>query len=293
MQKLCWDDYRVAYQVAQSGSLSKAAEVMGCNHATVLRHVNRLEKALNIKLFIRHQRGYKLTDAGTILTNELPNIFSEFSRLESLLGSVEQDISGNLRITSLAEFAALLNPALLAFRQKHPNLRIQLISTDEVIPLASGAAHVSLRAGSEPQDPDLIAKKIMPVNMAYYASDEYVERYGLPQTLEAFNEHDWVIPSAEKRRIPYVKKILEHIDNERIVFQSNHFIDINSAVVTGIGIGLMSAFDASQYDNLQKLNTKGFDDKQMDALWFVYHRDLKNNAKIKALYSSLIDHLNL
>jgi DNA-binding transcriptional LysR family regulator len=72
MKKIHWDDYRIALQVAQSGSLSKAAKLLQCNHATVLRHVNRLEDALNIKLFIRHQRGYKLTDAGQILVNELP-----------------------------------------------------------------------------------------------------------------------------------------------------------------------------------------------------------------------------
>jgi DNA-binding transcriptional LysR family regulator len=291
MQNLHWDDYRVAYQVAQSGSLSRAAQKLMCNHATVLRHVNRLEQALNIKLFIRHQRGYRLTDAGSILVHEMPSIYSEFNRLESLLGSVEQDISGNLRITTLAEFSSLLNPALLQFRKSYSNLRIQLISTDEIIPLASGAAHVSLRAGPQPQGADLIVKKILTIKMAYYAADSYVQQFGLPANTGEYSQHDWVMPSADKQRIPSVKKVLQHIDHERIVYQSNHFLDVQSAVASGIGIGLMSEIDAAQYTHLHKLTLKQVSEHDMGALWYVYHRDLKNNAKVKALYQYLLAHL--
>ncbi|NRB40294.1 MAG: LysR family transcriptional regulator [Pseudomonadales bacterium] len=291
MQNIQWDDYRVAYQVAQSGSLSKAAKHLQCNHATVLRHVNRLEQALNIKLFIRHQRGYRLTDAGHIMVSEMPNIFEEFNRLESLMGSVEQDISGNLRITTLAEFSSLLNPALIQFRAAYPKLRIQLISTDEIIPLASGAAHVSLRAGAEPQDPDLIVRKILCINMNYYAAESYVQTHGLPDNINELNQHAWVMPSADKQRIPYVKQILEHIDIEQVVYQSNHFMDIQAAVAAGMGIGLISELDAPNYPHLHKLELKDMAHLQMGNLWFVYHRDLKHNAKVKTLYQYLLEHL--
>ncbi len=291
MQDLHWDDYRVAYQVALSGSLNKAAKVLLCNHATVLRHVNRLEEALNIKLFIRHQRGYRLTDAGIILVNEMPSIYAEFNRLESLLGSVEQDISGNLRITTLPEFSNLLNPALLAFRKHYPDLRIQLMTTDEIIPLSSGAAHVSLRAGSQPQDPDLIAREVLKVKMQYYAADSYVKERGTPLSSSEYHQHDWVMPSADKQHIPYVKKVLDKIGTENIVYQSNHFLDIQSAVTAGIGIGLISDIDAKQFDNLHQLSLENIQEISSDSLWYVYHRDLKSNAKVKALYRYLLEHL--
>jgi len=290
MEDLHWDDYRIAYQVAQSGSLSKAAKKLQCNHATVLRHVNRLEKSLNIKLFIRHQRGYKLTDAGSIFMKEMPSIFTEFSRLESLLGNVEQDISGNLRITSVLEFTSLLNPALLQFRKAYPKLRIQVISTDEIIPLASGAVHVSLRAGAKPQDPDLIVRKIMQINMAYYATDDYVNQFGLPSNVNEYNQHNWVMPSTEKQHIPSVKYVLKHIEKERIVYQSNDLWDVQLAVKAGMGIGLISEMHATGCDNLRQLQ---IDDSinESDDLWYVYHRDLKNNAKVQTLYHYLMKSL--
>lgn len=290
MQDIHWDDYRVAYQVALAGSLSKAAQQLHCNHATVLRHVNRLEMALNIKLFIRHQRGYKLTDAGQIMVSEMPNIYEEFNRLESLMGSVEQDISGNLRITTLVEYAALLNPVLVQFRSVYPNLRIQLISTDEVIALSSGAAHVSLRAGPEPKDPDLIARKLLSIDMAYYAADSYVKKHGLPKTKTELNHHDWLMPSTEKQHLPFIKDMLKIIDRERIVYQSNHFIDIESAVSAGIGIGLISTINAEKHNNLQQVTFTQLNDVDMGNLWFVYHRDLKHNAKVKTLYQYLFEY---
>jgi len=292
MKNTHWDDYRIVYQVAESGSLSKAATKLQCNHATVLRRVNRLENALNIKLFIRHQRGYKLTDAGTILMNEMPAIFTEFNRLESLLGNVEQDISGNLRITSVLEFTALLNPALLQLRKAYPKLRIQVISTDEIIPLASGAVHVSLRAGSKPQDPDLIARKIMDIKMGYYATDDYVKQHGLPANINDYNQHDWVMPSADKQYLPFVKNVLKHIDKERIVYQSNDFLDVQLAVKSGMGIGLISKMHVSEKEGLQKLPL-GNEIDGSGELWYVYHRDLKQNAKVQTLYRYLMKSLDI
>lgn len=293
MKKIHWDDYRIVFQVAQSGSLSKAAKLLQCNHATVLRHVNRLENALNIKLFIRHQRGYKLTDAGQILVNELPTITTEFDRLEELLGSVEQDISGNLRITTLSEFTNLLNPALLEFRQTYPKLRLQLLSTDKLIPLSSGVAHVSLRAAAAPQDPDLIAHKIMPINMGFYAAPSYVEQYGLPESTEQFNQHHWVMPSAEKHHIPYIKQAIQHIDNENIVYQSNEFIGVQTAVQAGMGIGLVAEHNISADSQLHKLAIKDLKQEQTNLLWYIFHRDLKHNAKVQALYQYLRKHLSV
>ena len=59
-----WDEIRTAYQVARLGTVSGAAEVLGVHHATVIRHIDALEKRLGAKLFQRHARGYTPTEAG-------------------------------------------------------------------------------------------------------------------------------------------------------------------------------------------------------------------------------------
>ncbi len=285
MTQPSWDDFRIAYLLAKSGTLTKAGKLLQMNHATVLRHINRLEEALDTKLFIRHQRGYQLTDAGELMVKGIPDIQKSFSRLENLMSSAEKNISGNLRITTLSDFSPLLNPALKAFHKAYPKLRIQIIATDDVIPLATGAAHVSLRAGSQPNEPDLIVKKLNPPNIHYYAADSYVAEYGLPKTTTEFNQHLWALPSNEKRKIPFVKQILKHIDEEQIIYQSNHFPDIYNAVMEGMAIGPMGIHHASKCDNLQILDITL--DTTTDGFWFVYHKDLKNSARIQALFGFL------
>lgn len=285
MTQASWDDFRIAYQVAKSGTLTKAGKQLQMNHATVLRHINRLEEALDTKLFIRHQRGYQLTDAGELVVKEIPEIQKSFSRLENLMSSAEKNISGNLRITTLSDFSPLLNPALKAFRQAYPKLRIQIIATDDVIPLATGAAHVSLRAGGQPNEPDLIVKKLNPPDINYYAADSYVEEYGLPKSEGEYNQHLWALPSNEKRKIPFVKQVLKFIDEEQIIYQSNHFPDIHNAVIEGMAIGPMGVHHANKCDNLQKLDIQF--DTTIEGLWFVYHKDLKSSARIQALFGFL------
>lgn len=285
MNRASWDDFRIAYQVAESGTLTKAGKVLQMNHATVLRHINRLEEALDTKLFIRHQRGYQLTDAGELVVKELPDIHKSFSRLENLMASAEKNISGNLRITTLSDFSPLLNPALKAFRQAYPKLRIQIIATDDIIPLASGAAHVSLRAGAQPNEPDLIVKKLKAPDIHYYAADSYIKEYGLPKDESEFNQHLWALPSNEKRKIPFIKQILKYLNEEQIIYQSNHFPDIHSAVIEGMAIGPIGIHHASQHSHLKKLNIKL--DLSTEGLWFLYHKDLKNSARIQALFEFL------
>lgn len=290
MSQASWDDFRIAYQVAESGTLTKAGKVLQMNHATVLRHINRLEEVLDTKLFIRNQRGYQLTDAGELVVKELPDIQRRFSRLENLMASAEKNISGNLRITTLSDFSPLLNPALKAFRQAYPKLRIQIIATDDIIPLASGAAHVSLRAGPKPNEPDLIVKQLKAPEIHYYAADSYVKEYGVPKDSSEYKQHLWALPSADKRRIPFVKQILKHIDEEHIIYQSNHFPDVHDAVIEGMAIGPIGSHHSSKHDHLQRLDIKL--DEGLEGLWFVYHKDLKNSARIQALYEFLSKSLN-
>ncbi|KZN57117.1 hypothetical protein N474_08925 [Pseudoalteromonas luteoviolacea CPMOR-2] len=291
MQKLNWDDFRVAHIVAKAGSLAKAAALLQCNHTTVLRHINRLEEALNVKLFIRHQRGYKLTDAGVIMSEVLPEIDSQFLSLEDKLQSIQQDFSGKIRITTVTSYSALLAPALQAFRRQYPKVRVELLATDEVIPAQSGAVHVALRAGPKPQDPDIIVRHVASITMAYYASQSYVDEFGLPNDVSKMNEHQWLMPDKSKHHIPFINEVIKRLCNDSVVYSSNQFLDIQSAVLCGMGIGPVSELEASKHKHLVKLNSSDlFATDFVGSLWYTYHKDLKDNAKVKALYEFFLNH---
>ncbi|MFT5807855.1 MAG: DNA-binding transcriptional LysR family regulator [Moritella dasanensis] len=289
MKNISWDDYKIAYQVAIDGSLSQAGKSLNINHATVLRRVNQLETALEVKLFFRHQRGYKLTDAGAILLAELPELIARFSKLEHQLQNVESNISGELRISTISSYSSQLAPTLKAFRDIYPAIRIKVLSTDDIVPLESGAAHVSLRAGPKPNGADLIVKELTRFKTNYYASKDYITEFGQPSTDNTLNDHYWVLPTANKYRIPFVRHIVDNIDKERIVFQSNHFPDVNQAVIEGMGIGPMGEHQAKLYPSLVQVTLNS--PKSEEAMWFVYHKDSKHSARVKCFYEFLLKRL--
>ncbi|KJZ11538.1 hypothetical protein TW85_17105 [Marinomonas sp. S3726] len=285
-----WDDFRIALQVAESGTLTKAGRMLNMNHTTVLRHINQLEESLNLKLFIRHQRGYQLTDAGRLMLNSVPSIRQDFDKLVHDLTSVEQGEHGKLRITTLSGHSPLLNNAIESFYREFPNTKIQIIATEKTIPVESGITHISIRIGAQPKEPDIIVKKLMHLNVGYYASEDYIARYNLPKSISDYNQHYWAFPSGLKQSVPFIKQVAMHVKEERIIYQSNLFSDLHSVINKGMAIGPMAEYEAKKYQGLKRLPIEL--DQDGEVLWFVYHKDLKTNIHIQAFYRHLINSLS-
>lgn len=286
-----WDDLRVAYQVAESGSLSRAGKQLGINHTTVLRAVNRLEQQLNLRLFIRHQRGYQLTDAGHLMLEKMRPIVADMQLLFNTLSSIESSPSGTLRISTVSDFSAFFAPLLHGFRQQYPQIRVQIVATDDVLSLASGDIHVAIRIGQEPREPDIIAKRLISVKLQYYAAQSYIDNYGVPRSLADVNRHLWVMPSGEKMRLAGIDQVFERLDFQQVAYQSNSFNDIESAIREGMGIGPLSMVrkPLGLEDGLQVVDF-GLRTGSAD-MWFVYHKDLRQSTRIRALQDFLIAHL--
>ena len=283
-----WDDLRIAFQVAHQGSLSRAGEALGINHSTALRAVNRLEAALGTRLFIRHQRGYQLTDSGRMLADRMRPVAAEVQRLCNTLSTVESAPTGTLRISTVTDFSSFFAPLLHDFRREYPQIRVQIFASDDILSLAEGEVHVSVRIGSEPREPDLIARRLMPVALHFYASREYIDQYGEPRSQADFKRHQWVLPTGDKTRIPAIQQLIEEIDPAQVAFQSNSFNDIESAVRAGMGIGPMSAVSLNNRnsDNLVRLEL-GLP-HEPSQMWFVYHKDMRQSARVRALQDFLL-----
>lgn len=283
-----WDDLRVAYDVARTGSLSRSAEQLGMNHSTVLRRINRLEGVLGIRLFIRHQRGYRLTEAGQLMLETMTPLSGDMQRLVASLSALESSPSGILRLSTVSDFSRVFAPLLKEFHELYPQVRLQIFATDEVLSLSRGDVHVSLRLGDEPTEPDLIARYLLSFPLDFYAADSYVERYGLPTSMDDLDQHLWVLPTGRKRHIPGISAIADKVNPGRVVYQSNSFPDIFSAVNAGIGIGPVGVSGLEWRDNtiaaIDGLHAVNVGVRtEPNRLWCVYHKDMRGSSRIRAL----------
>ena len=284
-----WDDLRIVYLVATYGSLSRAGEVLGVNHSTAQRAVGRIEVALGTRLFIRHQRGYQLTDGGRLLAERMRPIAAEVQRLCSTLSTVESAPSGTLRISTVTDFSPFFAPLLHDFRREYPQIRVQIVATDDILSLADGEVHASVRIGAEPSEPDLIARKLMPVGLSFYASQDYLDQFGRPADMTEINAHQWVLPTGDKTRIPAIRQLIEQVAPGQIAFQSNSFNDIEAGVRAGMGIGPMSVVNMRHPDGreqpLQEILLPL--DSEPSQMWLVYHKDMRQSARVRALQEFL------
>lgn len=115
-----WTEIRTAYSVARMGTVSKATLELGVHRATVNRHIDALEAEIGTRLFLRHRRGYELTDT----SREFLQVAERsYNMLQDFFGRVRvqsADIEGEVIVATLFPLTNLILPAIPDFRRRHP-----------------------------------------------------------------------------------------------------------------------------------------------------------------------------
>lgn len=282
-----WDEVRTAYHVARMGTVSGAAEVLGVHHATVIRHIDALENQLGVKLFQRHARGYTPTEAGEDLCRVAQATDEQFGQLSGRIKGTGSEVSGELVVTSLNGLAPLMAPSLTAFQQKYPDVTLRYLTGDRLFRLEYGEAHVAIRAGPAPEQPDNVVQSFVSQPIGLYASRAYVERFGIPRDESEYAQHRFVGHDAEATRSPFYQWMNDNIPRENVVFRSTDNRALELAIRAGAGIGFMNAHDAASHQDMVQI-AKEREDWSVP-LWLVTHVDLHRTMKVQAFLSFLKD----
>lgn len=280
-----WDEIKTAFHVARAGTVSGAAETLGVHHATVIRHIDALEGRLGVKLFQRHARGYTPTEAGSDLLQVAETTDDQFSQLEGRIKGLGQGVSGDLVVTSLGNLGGLLAPVLAAYQIEHPDVRVRFLTGDRLFRLEYGEAHVAIRAGAMPEEPDNVVQPFMSQRMALVASDAYIQRRGLPETEGDLVDHDFVGHDNTESRAPFNRWLRDVVPSERFVFCATDSRVMREAILAGAGIGFVPGYEAEKNDAF----TEVIDSKEAWSapLWLVTHVDLHRTAKVQSFLSFL------
>lgn len=279
-----WDEIRTAYHVARMGTVSGAADVLGVHHATVIRHIDALEGRLGTKLFQRHARGYTATEAGADLLQVAQATDDQFTQLVSRLKGRGETVSGELVVTSLASLSPLLAPAIASFQMAHPAVIARFLTDDRVFRLEYGEAHVAIRAGAAPDQPDNVVQKFGVQTVAMYASEAYLKVRGMPGG-EDFTGHSFVGIDAEKSRAPFYRWLGQTVARDQVVFRATDSRAVKHAIMTGAGLGFLPCWEARQCPDLVQVLPPR--DEWSAQIWLVTHVDLHRTAKVQSLLAHL------
>ncbi len=282
-----WDEIRTAFQVARLGTVSGAAEVLGVHHATVIRHIDALEGRLGVKLFQRHARGYTPTEAGQDLLRVAQATDDQFSQLSGRIRGRGSDVSGELVVTTIGGLSEFMVPVLSRFQRDYPDVILRYLTSARLFRLEYGEAHVAIRAGSPPSQPDNVVQPFMRLQFAIYGSKDYVEKYGMPTIPSAMEGHRFVGSDDPASRAPFARWMRDNIPERQVIFRSGDNEANRQAIMDGIGLGFLRTFECGSRDLVQVHPPLAEWDSR---LWRVTHMDLHRTNKVQTFLKYLKEH---
>lgn len=280
-----WGEIRTAYQVARLGTVSGAAEVLGVHHATVIRHIDALEKRLGTKLFQRHARGYTPTEAGRDLLSTAQRTEEQFGQLVSRIKGQGETVTGELVVTSISGIAPVLSPVFATFQDMHPEVTIRFYSDMRLFRLDYGEAHVAIRAGAAPQDGDYVVQPLARIQTALYASRGYVQARGLPAGPQDYANQRFVGPVDADNRAPFYRWLHDNVPAETVTYRVSEPSATTAAIQAGLGLGFMPVWEAEKHPDLVQV-LKPMPEWE-SALWIVTHVDLHRTLKVQGFLTVL------
>lgn len=180
---------RIFSRVAELSSFTQAADHLGLPRATVSTSVQQLENLLGARLLHRTTRKVLLTQDGQAFYERCSDALSDMDELQTMFqqGSANA-VRGRVRIdmsTIMARNAVL--PRLPELLQAHPQLEVEVSSTERRVDLVREGFDCVLRAGQP--EAGLIARPLCALRMVNAASPAYVARFGTPQTVADLSAH--------------------------------------------------------------------------------------------------------
>jgi DNA-binding transcriptional LysR family regulator len=167
--------------IVDSGTFAAAGDALNMSQSGVSRAIARLESRLGIRLLDRTTRSVRLTDEGRRFYEQVSPLLAGLEEAAASAAQGATTIRGRLRVNIDPYFSRLiLGPALGAFLETHPQLTLELITSDRLGDLVADGFDLAVRF-SEPRPSALIARKLLDTRMLTVASPAYLKRHGHPK----------------------------------------------------------------------------------------------------------------
>ena len=177
-------------KVVQHGGFAAAARELRLSRSAVSKYVIDLERELGVQLLVRTTRSASPTENGQAYYERCAAILAELEEADLAVTRLQAEPRGILRVNAPMSFGTLhLGRAVADFMEKYPDLRVQLILSDQQIDPVQEGFDVTLRIADLPSS-SLIARKISPASRVVCAAPSYLARRGTPQHPSELRDHD-------------------------------------------------------------------------------------------------------
>lgn len=266
-----WDDVRFLVVLGRERSFAGGARQLKVDQTTVARRLKVLEQELGVSLFEKVSGNWVPTEAGRAVLAQAERIEQEMNALVRMAETGNVLVSGVVRITAVDTIVGTyLLPALPKLYERHPDLRIEFVTSDHNLSLTRREADLALRL-ARPQDGNLLIRKLTSCAFSVYLNP-----------LRCLNNHDWVAYDHDLAHLPESRWLASQYPHAHVKLRSNNLQVLMDAVRMGIGQAVLPDFIAEHDVALKKLH-HNLPTLSRD-LWLLVHPEMRHVPRIDAVY---------
>ncbi len=287
-----WDKLRIFHAVASAGSFTHAGQSLALSQSAVSRQISALEDDLTTPLFQRHARGLTLTDEGELLFGAVGDVLARLAQAEESLRNVRESPQGQLKVTASHGLGTFwLLPKLQSFLKDYPDIELRLLFEDRELDLSQRQADIALRMRA-PIQADLIQRRLFAVRYHVYATQDYLNKHGNPQSFEDLTQHRLI--AYGESAAPEIRDVNWLIESTKRLGKSGeiHTLRINNlngiihAIEAGMGVGAIPDYIAAQRKDLVRV-LPDIDGPTFD-VHLVYCDALRHSKRVAAFRDFLV-----
>lgn len=270
-----WNDIPLILALARSGSMSATGRHLGVDASTISRRIAAAEKALKLRLFIRDNTGYQLTDAGKTFVAHGEAVYGN---VQSMLQASSQEAdatAGPVNITSIDFlFDYWLLEHVPALHAEHPNLQLTLQAENQNLSFTRREADFALRLGQPGEDAALVMRKLGDLGFAVYGHPKFADT---PRA--CWGTQPWIAYADELAGTTEMQWLAAMSPPPRKVLKVNSLSTMVRACHAGVGMALLPCI-MGQQQGLQRI---GDQVEVLRDIWLLSHRDAGSIARFKTV----------
>jgi DNA-binding transcriptional LysR family regulator len=278
-EHLDWDNLRYFLAVARAGKLTAAARRLGQDHTTVGRRIASLESAFQSKLFERRPDGYRLTEVGQRLYENVDALESSVWEIQRNIAGRTQHVEGLVRIGAPDDFGnVFLAKHIGELQSVHPGLKIELITLPYTLSVSK--REVDMAIGIErPVEGRLFVRKLTDFEMRLYATRDYIDAHGPIAGAADLARQMWIgcVSDFNSAALLDVATGLDRTPPLRLTCSS--FAGQLAAAVSGAGVAMLPSYVADQETSLTPVLPDVV--KATQAYHMVVHADLRDLPRVR------------
>ncbi len=283
MNSMEWDSIRIFLAVAEQGSMSAAAQVVGISQPTVSRQILALEERTGLHLFERSTSGLKLTPVGRQLLESAKDTALGAERFSRQVNGSSIEESGNVRLAVSELFGFHFLPdALAAFHRVHPLINVELIVSNDKVNLNKRDADISI-CQQKPEQPDLVVTYLMSRTLGFFAHESYIDDVGYPETPDDIYRAPYSVIGFDNSNmyINQAEKSGRNLSKKQFTFRTDSYQMQLNLIQAQAGVAVTIAEVAKKTAGLIEI----FKDIPLPNItwWLVCHRDVQVNPRIHHL----------